>query len=164
MKAQHSISHYNLNIEQRYEIMNAGKILLVEDNDDDVALLQRALKKHGMFNEVIRARNGVQALEILFGTGDMPEQIPSLVFLDLKLPKLNGLDVLKAIRENAFTRGLPIIILTTSTEQEDIIESYNLGANSYIRKPVEFDRFLSAVGQLGLYWMTLNEINPKYHG
>lgn len=144
--------------------MNAGKILLVEDNDDDVALLQRALKKHGMFNEILLARNGVQALEILFGTGDMPGQIPSLVFLDLKLPKLNGLDVLKAIRENAFTRGLPIIILTTSTEQEDIIESYNLGANSYIRKPVEFDRFLSAVGQLGLYWMTLNETNPKYHG
>jgi len=144
--------------------MHAGRILLVEDNDDDVALLQRALKKHGMFNEVVRARNGVQALEILFGTGDMPGQVPSLIFLDLKLPKLNGLDVLKAIRGNAFTRGLPIIILTTSTEQEDIIESYNLGANSYIRKPVEFDRFLSAVGQLGLYWMTLNEINPKYHG
>lgn len=144
--------------------MNPGRILLVEDNDDDVALLQRALKKHGMYNEVVRARNGVQALEILFGTGDMPGQVPVLVFLDLKLPKLNGLEVLKAIRENSFTRGLPIIILTTSTEQEDIVESYNLGANSYIRKPVEFDRFLSAVGQLGLYWMTLNETNPKYHG
>lgn len=144
--------------------MNPGRILLVEDNDDDVALLQRALKKHGMYNEVVRAKNGVQALEMLFGTGDTVVKIPSLVILDLKLPKLNGLDVLKAIRANGFTRGLPIIILTTSTEQEDIIESYNLGANSYIRKPVEFDKFLEAVGQLGLYWMTLNETNPKYHG
>ena len=144
--------------------MNPGRILLVEDNDDDVALLQRALKKHGMYNEVVRAKNGVQALEMLFGTGDTVVKIPSLVILDLKLPKLIGLDVLKAIRANGFTRGLPIIILTTSTEQEDIIESYNLGANSYIRKPVEFDKFLEAVGQLGLYWMTLNETNPKYHG
>lgn len=144
--------------------MNPGRILLVEDNDDDVALLQRALKKHGMYNEVVRAKNGVQTLEMLFETGDTVVKMPSLVILDLKLPKLNGLDVLKAIRANGFTRGLPIIILTTSTEQEDIIESYNLGANSYIRKPVEFDKFLEAVGQLGLYWMTLNETNPKYHG
>lgn len=144
--------------------MNAGKILLVEDNDDDVALLQRALKKHGMYNEIERARNGVEALEIIFGTATSAPRVPSLIILDLKLPKLNGLDVLKAIRINEFTRGLPVIILTTSTEQEDIVESYNLGANSYIRKPVEFDKFLGAVGQLGLYWMMLNETNPKYHG
>ena len=144
--------------------MNSGRILLVEDNDDDVALLKRALKKHGMYNEIMIARNGVQALETLFERENKGEPMPSLVILDLKLPKLNGLEVLKAIRANSFTRGLPIIILTTSTEQEDIIESYNLGANSYIRKPVEFDRFLEAVGQLGLYWMTMNEPNPKYHG
>lgn len=144
--------------------MNSGRILLVEDNDDDVALLKRALKKHGMYNEIMIARNGVQALEYLFDQENKGSLMPSLVILDLKLPKLNGLEVLKAIRANNFTRGLPIIILTTSTEQEDIIESYNLGANSYIRKPVEFDKFLEAVGQLGLYWMTLNETNPKYHG
>lgn len=144
--------------------MNNGRILLVEDNEDDVALLQRAFKKRGMFNEIILAKNGVQALDVIFGNESKPAQIPSLIILDLKLPKLNGLDVLKAVRANEFTRGLSIIILTTSTEQEDIVESYSLGANSYIRKPVEFDKFLEAVGQLGLYWMTLNETNPKYHG
>jgi two-component system response regulator len=144
--------------------MNTGRILLVEDNEDDVALLQRAFKKRGMFNEIVIAKNGVQALELLFSKDGEPTLVPSLIIMDLKLPKLNGLDVLKAIRSNEFTRGLPIIILTTSTEQEDIVESYNLGANSYIRKPVEFNKFLDAVGQLGLYWMTLNETNPKYHG
>lgn len=144
--------------------MNNGRILLVEDNADDVALLQRAFKKRGMFNEITIAKNGVQALEMIFGNEGSQPQIPSLIILDLKLPKLNGLDVLKAIRGNEYTRGLPIIILTTSTEQEDIVESFNLGANSYIRKPVEFDKFLEAVGQLGVYWMTINETNPKYHG
>lgn len=144
--------------------MNTGRVLLVEDNEDDIALLQRAFKKRGMFNEITIAKNGVQALETIFGTPEKPALIPSLIILDLKLPKLNGLDVLKAIRTNEYTRGIPIIILTTSTEQEDIVESYSLGANSYIRKPVEFDKFLDAVGQLGVYWMTINETNPKYHG
>lgn len=144
--------------------MNNGRILLVEDNEDDIALLQRAFKKRGMFNEIVLAKNGVQALEVIFGTADKPATIPSLIILDLKLPKLNGLEVLKAVRTNDYTRGLPVIILTTSTEQEDIVESYNLGANSYIRKPVEFNKFLDAVGQLGLYWMTLNQTNPRYEG
>lgn len=144
--------------------MNTGKILLVEDNEDDVVLMQRAFKKRNMLNEIVRAKNGVEAIDILTGAGGKPRLIPSLVILDLKLPKLNGLDVLRSIRSNEITRGLPVIVLTTSSEQEDIIESYNLGANSYIRKPVEFEKFLEAVGTLGLYWMMLNESNPKYHG
>lgn len=140
--------------------MNTGKILLVEDNDDDVILMQRAFKKNRMTNAIVRARNGVEALDLLHNQNI----IPSLVILDLKLPKVDGLEVLKSIRANEFTRGLPVVILTTSAEQQDVVQGYQLGTNSYIRKPVEFEKFLEAVGQVGLYWMVINEPNPQYNG
>ena len=143
---------------------NSGKILLVEDNDDDVTLMKRAFKKSQMPNEMIIARNGVAALDLLFGMNGKERVVPTFVILDLKLPKLNGLDVLRAIRANEFTKSMPVIVLTTSSEQEDIIHSYDLGANSYIRKPVEFDRFLEVISSLNHYWITLNEHNPKYNG
>ncbi|MBX2897809.1 MAG: response regulator [Cyclobacteriaceae bacterium] len=140
--------------------MKTAKILLVEDNEDDVALMLRAFKINKIPNEVVIARNGVEALDLLMGEKTIQ---PCLVILDLKLPKVNGLQVLQSIRENVNTRNYPIIILTTSVEQEDVIKSYELGANSYIRKPVEFEKFSKAVEQLGLYWLFLNEPNPKYH-
>lgn len=147
--------------------MNEEKnILLVEDNPDDEALAIRALKKNNILNEVITARDGVEALDYLFGTGkyegrDISRQ-PQLVLLDLQLPRLNGLEVLKRIRSNPATELQPVVILTTSNEQQDLIASYKLGANSYIRKPVDFDQFMSAVNQLGLYWLVLNEAPPPY--
>ncbi|NOT74437.1 MAG: response regulator [Cyclobacteriaceae bacterium] len=144
--------------------MNSGKILLVEDSDDDAVLLYRAFKKKNMLNEIVRAKDGIEALELVFGTEEKPPLMPCLILLDLKLPKMDGLEVLQALRANKLTQGLPIIILTTSVEQQDIVKGYNLGCNSYIRKPVEFDKFLESVGQLGLYWMMLNEGNPNYTG
>lgn len=140
--------------------MKTAKILLVEDNEDDVALMLRAFKINKIPNEVVIARNGVEALDLLMGEKAIQ---PCLVILDLKLPKVNGLQVLQSIRENVRTRDYPIIVLTTSVEQEDVIKSYELGANSYIRKPVEFEKFIKSVEQLGLYWLFLNEPNPKYH-
>jgi len=140
--------------------MKTAKILLVEDNEDDVALMLRAFKINKIPNEIVVAKNGVAALDLLMGESAIQ---PCLVILDLKLPKVNGLEVLQSIRENVKTRDYPIIVLTTSVEQEDVVKSYELGANSYIRKPVELEKFVKAVEQLGLYWLFLNEPNPKYH-
>lgn len=137
-------------------------ILLVEDNPDDEALTLRAFKKNNLTTEIVVARDGVEALDFLFGTGiyqdrDTSER-PQIVLLDLKLPRIDGLQVLEKIRANEATRGLPVIILTSSREQQDVLTSYRLGANSYIRKPVDFNQFNQAVQQLGSYWLTLNEL------
>ena len=137
-------------------------ILLVEDNARDEALTLRALKKSNVVNEVVVARDGVEALDYLFGTGihagrDL-EVMPQLIMLDLKLPKVNGLQVLERIRHDERTRRLPVVVFTSSNEEEDLINSYNLGANSYVRKPVDFEQFLEATKQLGLYWLVLNQI------
>lgn len=142
--------------------MKEKTILLVEDNDDDVALTIRALKKNNLLNLVIVARDGEEAAEFLFGKGETPpEPIPELVLLDLNLPKISGLELLQRIRAEERTRLLPVVVLTTSDEDRDRIESYRLGANSYISKPVEFTEFSNAVKQLGIYWLAIN-IGP--HG
>jgi two-component system response regulator len=136
-------------------------ILLVEDNPDDVKLTLRALKKSNILNEVVVAQDGVEALDYLFGTGKHAGRdtrvMPQLVLLDLKMPKMDGLEVLQRLRGDEKTRLLPVVVLTTSSEDKDRIESYKLGANSYVRKPVDFDQFVDAVRQLGLYWLVLNE-------
>ena len=136
-------------------------ILLVEDNPDDEALTLRALIKNNISNEVVVARDGVAALDFLFGTGTHagrdPSLLPALILLDLKLPKLDGFEVLKRLRANPATALLPVVILTSSKEQQDIVDSYGLGANSYVRKPVDFQQFLEGVRQLGLYWLVINE-------
>jgi len=135
-------------------------ILLVEDNPDDEALTLRAFKKNKVMNEIIVARDGVEALDYLFAEGKYEgrdaAQIPTLVLLDIQLPKIDGFGVLKRLRAVAHTRYLPVVILTSSSEQEDILQSYGLGANSYIRKPVDFDEFIKTIGQLGSYWLLLN--------
>ena len=141
--------------------MREGKILLVEDNEDDVVLTIRALKMRNIQNEVIVAKDGVEALDMLFGTNGRPPLLPVIILMDLKLPKLGGLDTLKKIRKNETTKTIPIVILTTSDEEEDVMKSYRLGANSYIRKPVDFNSFLNVVGQLGLYWLMINEPLPR---
>jgi len=140
-------------------------ILLVEDNPDDVALTLRALRKNNLRNQIVVAHDGVEALDFLFGTGahaarDISVQ-PELILLDLKLPKLDGFQVLQTLREDPRTRLLPVVILTSSREQQDLIEGYNLGANSYVRKPVDFEKFQEAVRNLGLYWLILNECPPQ---
>lgn len=136
-------------------------ILLVEDNPDDEALTMRAFKKSHLANDVIVARDGVEALDYLFGTGayegrDVADK-PHLILLDLKLPRLDGMDVLERIRSDERVKLIPVVVLTSSREQEDLVRSYALGANSYIRKPVDFNQFVHAVQQLGLYWLVLNE-------
>jgi len=140
-------------------------ILLVEDNPKDEALTLRALKKNNIVNDVVIARDGVEALSYLFGAGTDDgvhiNPMPQLVLLDLKLPKVDGLQVLEKIREDERTRRLPVVIFTSSNEEEDVIRSYNLGANSYVRKPVEFEQFLDATRQLGLYWLVLNQVAPE---
>lgn len=136
-------------------------ILLVEDNPDDVKLTQRALRKSNILNELVVARDGVEALDYLFGTGHYAErntrQLPQVILLDLKMPRMDGLELLQRIRADEKTRLLPVVVLTTSTEDRDRVESYKLGANSYIRKPVDFQQFTEAVQQLGLYWLVLNQ-------
>jgi two-component system response regulator len=139
-------------------------ILLVEDNARDEVLTLRALKQNNIANEVVVTRDGVEALEYLFGTGayagrDLTE-MPKMILLDLKLPKVDGLQVLQRIRADESTRRLPVVIFTSSSEQEDMIKSYDLGANSYVRKPVGFEEFLEATKRLGLYWLVVNESSP----
>jgi two-component system response regulator len=138
-------------------------ILLVEDNPRDEALTLRALKKSNIVNDIAVTRDGVEALDYLFGTGkhaEDPPVKPQLVLLDLKLPKVDGLEVLRKIRANERTKRLPVVIFTSSSEEEDMFKSYDLGANSYVRKPVESEQFAEATKQLGLYWLLLNEAAP----
>jgi len=144
--------------------MSAKQILLVEDNPDDAELTLLAFKQCRIANEVVLARDGVEALEMIFGkTGDRPQaamRYPSLILLDLKLPRVNGLQVLARLRADPATRRIPVVMLTSSVEQEDVLKSYDLGANSYVRKPVDFEHFTEAVHQLGFYWLLLNESPP----
>ena len=144
-------------------------ILLVEDNPDDEALTLRALKKNKFTNKVVVARDGVEAIDYLFGTGTYAgrdtNDLPHIILLDLKLPKMNGFEVLEKLRADARTRLLPVIILTTSSEQHDLLHGYGLGANSYVRKPVDFEEFLVTAQQLGTYWLQLNQPpNPRQLG
>ncbi|HEB73084.1 MAG TPA: response regulator [Nitrospirae bacterium] len=149
--------------------MNNDKIiLLVEDNPDDEALTLRALKKNNIANEVVVAHDGEEALDYLFATGAYQGRdtgvMPTVILLDLKLPRVDGLEVLRRLRSDERTKLLPVVILTSSDEEQDMIKSYNLGANSYVRKPVQFTRFSEAVRQLGLYWLLLNEPPPVSKG
>ncbi len=144
--------------------MDDKVILLVEDNADDEVLTLRALKKNNIRNEVVIARDGSEALDYLFGTGVHADReltvMPQIILLDLELPKVDGFEVLHRVRSNEATKLLPVVILTTSNEDQDRIRGYGLGANSFVRKPVEFDKFIEAVRQLGLYWLILNEAPP----
>jgi len=141
-------------------------ILLVEDNPDDVLLAKRALKKNKITNEVAVVGDGAEALDYLFATGEYEgrdqDDRPTLLLLDINLPKVGGLDVLRRIREDEHLRTIPVVVLTSSKEEQDLAESYSLGANSYIRKPVDFDKFVDAVQQLGMYWLVLNEPPPDF--
>ncbi len=144
-------------------------ILLVEDNPDDEALMLRAFSKNSIRNPVVVARDGVEAIDYLFGTGSYQGRdlslMPSVVLLDLKLPRMDGLEVLRRMRADEHTGLLPVVVLTTSRERQDIHEAYRLGANSYIRKPVDFERFIQAVGQIVTYWLVLNETaDPSGNG
>jgi CheY-like chemotaxis protein len=145
--------------------MNSEKIiLLVEDNPDDAALIRRVLEKHSVANRIVEVHDGVEALDYLFGTGahagrDLRQQ-PQLVLLDLKLPKVDGLEVLRRVRNDPRTRLQPVVILTSSKEEKDIVNGYALGANSYVRKPVDFTEFSEAIRQLGFYWLLFNETPP----
>jgi two-component system response regulator len=144
--------------------MDRRAILLVEDNPDDVELTLRAFKKSNVANRVVVARDGAQALDYLYGTGEFAgrdtDVMPAMVLLDLKLPRLDGLEVLQRIRADQRTRFLPVVILTSSKEENDLANGYKFGANSYIRKPVDFDNFACAVQKLGMYWLVLNEPPP----
>jgi len=141
--------------------MNEKVILLIEDNEDDIALSLRAFQKSNIKNKVVSTEDGEEALNYLFCRGKYegrdPFDVPTLILLDLKLPKVNGFEVLKALRENENTKILPVVILTSSKEDQDIMNGYSLGANSYIRKPVDFEKFFEAIQTLGLYWLLLNE-------
>ena len=137
------------------------KILLVEDNPDDVELTFRAFKKHNLANEIIVAKDGEEALNILLPQKKENAKRPDLILLDLKLPKVDGLEVLRQVKSNPETKPIPVVILTSSREEKDLMESYHLGVNSYIRKPVDFEQFTEVVIQLGLYWLLLNEAPPK---
>lgn len=145
--------------------MSDKSILLVEDNPDDAALTVHALETNKIGNTLVVARDGVEALDYLFGTGSYAGRsaadLPAVVLLDLKLPKIDGLEVLRRVRSDERTRLLPVVILTSSNEEEDRIKGYSLGANSYVRKPVDFDDFVRAAGQLGLYWLLLNQAPPR---
>jgi two-component system response regulator len=138
--------------------MNKSHILLVEDNPDDVELTLRAFRKNNIANEIVVARDGAEALDQLHGSG--AATLPAVILLDLKLPKVDGLEVLRRIRGDERTALLPVVILTSSREERDLVSGYSLGANSYVRKPVDFTEFVEAVKQLGLYWLMLNEAPP----
>jgi CheY-like chemotaxis protein len=145
--------------------MEHKMILLVEDNPDDEALTLRALKKNNIGNELVVVRDGAAALDFIFCQGAYaernPRDMPQVILLDLKLPKIDGLEVLRRIRANENTKLLPVVILTSSKEEQDRLRGYTLGANSYVQKPVDFDQFIGAVRQLGLYWLVLNEAPPR---
>lgn len=144
---------------------NEKYILLVEDNPDDIELTLRALKKNNIMNEVVIARDGAEALQLLLGRESDPQErlpaLPSVMLLDLKLPKVDGLGVLQQVRAHPRTKLLPVVALTSSKEDQDVIQSYSLGVNSYVRKPVDFHQFVTAVQRLGLYWLLLNEAPPE---
>jgi two-component system response regulator len=146
--------------------MKNKPILLVEDNPDDETLTLRALQQNNITNEVVVARDGAEALDYLFGTGQYQGRdtsaLPQVVLLDLQLPKIDGLEVVRRLRADPRTKLLPVVILTSSNEEKDVVSSYGFGANSYVRKPVEFSEFLEAVRQLGLYWLLLNEPLPEF--
>ncbi|MBL8061950.1 MAG: response regulator [Anaerolineales bacterium] len=145
--------------------MNEKMILLVEDTPDDEALTVRALQKNNISNNLVVVRDGAEALDFLFCTGAYSDRdihdLPQIVLLDLNLPKVDGLEVLRRIRASEHTRLLPVVILTSSKEEQDLLTGYSLGANSYVRKPVDFNQFVDAVRQLGLYWLILNEVPPR---
>lgn len=145
-------------------LINQRKILLVEDNPDDEALTLRAFGKNRIANEIVVARDGVEALEWIFAEGRYasrdPSELPAVILLDIKLPKVDGIDVLRRIKSDPKTSPLPVVMLTSSGEQEDLLRSYQLGANSYIRKPVVFEQFVQTVGHLGVYWLLVNEPPP----
>ena len=145
--------------------MRKNFILLVEDNPDDVELTMRAFEKAKITNEVMLARDGAEALDFLFATGPYaerdPQDLPTVVLLDIKLPKVDGIEVLRRVRADERTKFLPVVMLTSSKEQEDVVTSYAEGANSYVRKPVDFTQFSEAVAQMGLYWLVLNEPPPS---
>ncbi len=140
--------------------MSKRSILLVEDNEDDIALTLRALEKNNIGNEIIVARDGVEALDFLFRRGKYSdrdhEMLPQVILLDLKLPKLSGLEVLERLRNEELTKYVPVVVLTSSAEESDLVRSYDLGANSFVRKPVDFNEFLEATRQLGLSWLVIN--------
>jgi two-component system, response regulator len=140
-------------------------ILLVEDNSDDVELTLRAFRKSKVLNDIVVVRDGVEALDYLFATGPHagrdPNLTPEVVLLDLKLPKIGGLEVLRRLRAEERTRRIPVVVLTSSNEEKDILSSYDLGANSFVRKPVDFAQFLEAAQQLGMYWLVMNEPSPN---
>jgi two-component system, response regulator len=140
--------------------MSPKSILLVEDNSSDVALTRRALEKSHVTNDLVVVEDGQEALDYLFGSGRGDAELPALVLLDLKLPKVDGLEVLQRIRADERTRRLPVVILTSSSEEKDVAAGYDRGGNSYIRKPVDFAQFAEAIRQLGLYWLVLNESPP----
>jgi two-component system, response regulator len=148
--------------------MHEKSILLIEDNPDDEALTLRAFRKNNIANEIVVARDGAAALDYLFGGGAYAGRdlgvMPAIILLDLKLPKVDGLEVLRRLRADERTTLLPVVVLTSSKEEQDVVASYSLGANSYIRKPVDFDQFVNAVKQLGLYWLVLNELPPAVEG
>ncbi len=140
-------------------------VLLVEDNSDDEVLTLRALRNNHVANRIVVVRDGEEALDYLFARGDYASRsvsdLPQVVLLDLKLPKIDGLEVLRAIRADARTAAIPVVILTSSLHDQDLINSYKLGANSYVRKPVDFNEFMEAANQLGIYWLLLNEVPPQ---
>ncbi len=144
--------------------MSERVILLVEDNPSDEELTLRALKKSNILNRVVVVHDGVEALDWLFRTGvhagRSPDEVPQVILLDLKLPKVDGLEVLRAIRGDDRTKLLPVVVLTSSIQEQDVVASYGLGANSYVRKPVDFTQFVEAVRQLGLYWLVINQPIP----
>jgi two-component system response regulator len=141
---------------------NNKTLLLVEDNPDDEELTLRALRKQNLANDIVVARDGQEALDWMFAEGEYATRdindLPQVILLDLKLPKVDGLQVLERIRANNITRNVPVVVLTSSNEEQDLLRSYDLGANSYVRKPVDFEQFLEAARQLGLFWLVLNEV------